>query len=238
MNLVLLPGLDGTGIMFGPLLREFGDGYQLQTVSYPQDPALGYAELTALVRSQLPKEDLWLLGESFSGPIALTIASERPVGLRGVILCATFVKNPSPIFPTFLAFLVRAPLFSVWPVSAKLNLLTTMRPTDQIAELIRKVKGATTGRVLAARTREALRVNVAKNLEECAFPIMYLGGSRDIVVPRSNLEYVVSLRPDILVRTLSTSHLVLQEAPSRAADEIKAFMESTRQADVVAERHV
>lgn len=227
LNLVLLPGLDGTGIMFRSLLREFGDEYHLHTVSYPQDPALGYAELTALVRSQLPKEEFWLLGESFSGPVALKIASERPVGLRGIILCATFVKNPSPIFPTILAFLVITPLFILWPVSAKLNLLTTMRPNDQIADLMSEVKSATTGRVLAARTREALRVNVVKNLKECSCPLMYLGGSRDIVVPRSNLEYIVSIRPDIQVKSLPTSHLVLQEAPSRAAEDIKAFMKGT-----------
>lgn len=224
LNLVLLPGLDGTGILFGPLLRALGNEYRLQTISYPQDPRLGYRELTALVRSQLPKEDFWLLGESFSGPIALKIASEKPAGLRGIILCATFVRNPSPIFPAFLAFLAIAPLFMVWPVSAKLNVLTSMRPSDEIAGLMREVKKLTAPRVLAARTREALRVNVVGELERCPYPLMYLGGRRDLVVPRSNHELIASVRPDIRTTWLSTSHLVLQEAPREAATAIKAFM--------------
>ena len=36
-----------------------------------------------------------LLGESFSGPIAAAIAAPPP-GLRGLILCATFLRNPRP----------------------------------------------------------------------------------------------------------------------------------------------
>ena len=37
-----------------------------------------------------------LLGESFSGPIAAAIAAAPPPGLRGLILCATFLRNPRP----------------------------------------------------------------------------------------------------------------------------------------------
>ena len=224
LTLVLLPGLDGTGIMFRPLLRELGRECVPRVIGYPQDAGLGYPELTDLVRTQLPDGDFCLLGESFSGPIALRIASEKPAGLRGVILCATFVRNPSPIFPAALAFLITAPLFMAWPVSAKLNVLTGMSPSDEIRLLMMEVKKATKSPVQASRTREALRANVVRELAECSYPLLYLCGLRDIVVPRRNLQHILSLRPDTQAKYLPTSHLVLQEAPREAAALIRAFM--------------
>ena len=45
-TLVLLPGMDGTGALFTPLLREFSSSaVKPQVVSYPPDRPLGYAEL-------------------------------------------------------------------------------------------------------------------------------------------------------------------------------------------------
>ena len=47
--------------------------------------------------SALPKSGSFVvLGESFSGPIAIRIAARAPPGLVGVILCGTFAKNPYP----------------------------------------------------------------------------------------------------------------------------------------------
>lgn len=224
LTLVLLPGLDGTGILFEPLVRELGDACASRIVSYPQDPELGYRELTGLVRDQLPEGDFFLLGESFSGPVALRLAGEKPRGLRGVILCATFIRNPSPVFPAFLAFLVRSPLFMAWPMSTKLNVLTSGGPSGEIRELMRRVRQRTNRAVLASRTREALRVDVEKELGGCAYPLLYLAGARDVVVPKRNLHVILSVRPDVRTETLATSHLVLQETPREAAALIEAFM--------------
>ena len=44
-TIVLLPGLDGTGRMFGPFVERCPRGWDTQIVSYPRDPHLGYAEL-------------------------------------------------------------------------------------------------------------------------------------------------------------------------------------------------
>ena len=96
-SLVLLPGMDGTGDMFRPLLDAFGGTLSSVVVSYPSTEPLRYSELVALARESLPTNGPYvLLGESFSGPIAVTLAAEHPDGLTGLILCASFVSNPIP----------------------------------------------------------------------------------------------------------------------------------------------
>src|SRR5580698_7334133 len=106
--LVLLPGLDGTGKLFAEFLKALDLGVSANVVPYPPDIPLGYDELEPLVRSALPTRGRFvLLGESFSGPLAIRIAALRPPALVGLILCVTFASNPYP----YLAWVRRLAAF-------------------------------------------------------------------------------------------------------------------------------
>jgi len=97
-TLILLPGLDGTGILFGQFVEAIGSNADTRVIAYPVDQPLGYAELEAFVREALPRDRPYVvLGESFSGPIAIRLAADPPAGLAGVVLCVTFAKNPYPL---------------------------------------------------------------------------------------------------------------------------------------------
>jgi len=225
-SLVMMPGLDGTGIMFRPILRELKGGLDPVVISYDQEEECSYQALADKVARTLPKNDFFMLGESFSGPIALMVASRKPKGLKGIILCASFITNPSAMFPSFLSFVVRAPLFHVWPVSLKAGVLTGGRANGQIQRLMREARGKAKNKALASRTREALRVNVAEQLKQCPYPILYLKGARDLVVRGHNLRKIKKIREDVSDVTLDTSHFVLQEAPRASAKEILKFIKA------------
>jgi pimeloyl-ACP methyl ester carboxylesterase len=97
-TLVLLPGLDGTGELFAPFVEAL-TGIDVRVIAYPADRAMTYAEHEAFVRDKLPRdEDYFLLAESFSGPIGISIAASTPPRLRGLILCCSFASNPLPRF--------------------------------------------------------------------------------------------------------------------------------------------
>jgi hypothetical protein len=55
-TLVLLPGLDGTGLLFRAFVEALSPHVETQVVTYPVDQRLGYAELDALVRAALPTD--------------------------------------------------------------------------------------------------------------------------------------------------------------------------------------
>lgn len=85
--LVLLPGLDGTGLLFQPLIEMLPSNIKPIVVSYPPDKLLGYNELLPIVLKCLPTDKSFIvLGESFSGPLALRVASTRPDNLEGLVL--------------------------------------------------------------------------------------------------------------------------------------------------------
>jgi pimeloyl-ACP methyl ester carboxylesterase len=96
-QLIVLPGLDGTGSRLTAFLREMQRAVPTRIIGYPPGQPMGYAELESLVRQLLPQDERYvLLAESFSGPIAIRMAADPPPGLAGLILCGTFAKNPFP----------------------------------------------------------------------------------------------------------------------------------------------
>jgi hypothetical protein len=102
--LVVLPGLDGTATLHTEFVTSVGPAFDsVAVIPYPSDKALGYAALESLVRAQLPPATPFvLLGESFSGPIALSIAANPPPNLVGLILSTTFAKAPFLCFRPWL----------------------------------------------------------------------------------------------------------------------------------------
>src|ERR1700747_688914 len=106
ITLALLPGMDGTGVFFDDFVTALGSEFKPVVVAYPNAPSLGYSELETLARAALPRDEPFLLlGESFSGPIAISVAASNSRGLLGLILCCTFARNPHPLLPLVCATL-------------------------------------------------------------------------------------------------------------------------------------
>jgi pimeloyl-ACP methyl ester carboxylesterase len=85
ISLILLPGLDGTGLLFQPLVAALPEMIKSIVVGYPGDQPLNYEQLLPQVMDALPRSDPFIiLGESFSGPLAMMAAAKRPDGRRAL----------------------------------------------------------------------------------------------------------------------------------------------------------
>jgi pimeloyl-[acyl-carrier protein] methyl ester esterase len=74
LRAILLPGLDGTGRLFDPLLKELPADLRAEVISYPTDAILDYAALEQFVEAALPRRDPFIIvAESFSGPLAIRL---------------------------------------------------------------------------------------------------------------------------------------------------------------------
>lgn len=227
MQLVLLPGLDGTGLLFDPLLRELRLEWSTQVISYPSDQRLGYDELLLRVREQLPRDQPFvLLGESFSGPLAIRLAAELQANLRGLILVATFVRKPVRWLPRQLGPFIPAFAFRLFPLWAQLRVLTSGESTPELRRLFRESLAQVKPAVLAHRVSEVFRVDVADEFQQIQIPILAIAARHDHTVPAHNLRLLQRLRSDLRVEMIETDHLVLQVKPERAAEAIRRFLDS------------
>lgn len=226
--LVLLPGLDGTGLLFANFAASLGPDVKIIVVSYPTDAAVGYSALEPIARSFLPKDQpFFLLGESFSGPIAISIAASRPSGLLGLVLCCSFARSPRPSLAVFRPLLAVAPV-AVLPLALLsffvLGRFSSPALRRSLAESLAQVSPS----VLRARARAALSVDVSALLARVGVPVLYLRALEDRVVPESASQSVVAFAPTTKVVEFPAPHFLLQVAPSQAAATVREFMGSAR----------
>jgi pimeloyl-[acyl-carrier protein] methyl ester esterase len=226
-RLVLLPGMDGTGLLFDPLVEVLPRTLEPVIVSYPPNELLGYGELLDIVDRALPQDTPFvLLGESFSGPLALMAAAARPRGLVAVVLCASFARSPMPWFPRALHALLRSPVFDLTPSLARSAVLLGPNATPRVRALLRQALGLVESRVIAARARAILGVDVTRELAACPVPILYLRAAADRLVSVGSWRLVAACRPDAREVVLPGPHLLLQTHPVEAVAAIERFLAS------------
>jgi len=221
-TLVLLPGMDGTGDLFSSFISTF-DG-PVQVVRYPLDVALDYAELTAFVRAALPQDaPCFILGESFSGPIAIALAAAAPANLRGIILCCTFASNPRPALAwlrAFIAFLPARP-----PLLGLEFALCGRFANPSLRAALAAGLSQVSPQALRARLASVLKVNVLEQLRSVRVPVLYLRATEDRVVPLAAMKAVVANATDVRVREFAAPHFLLQVMPHETARAVKEFMD-------------
>ncbi len=222
---VLLPGLDGTGRLFAPFVTEAAGALDLVTLSYPADRFLSYAALEEYVAVRLPRGRPYaLLGESFSGPLALRLGARRPAGLKAVILAASFHHRPAARAIAALRLLALAFFRLPLPAHAVRLLLAGPDAPDALVAEVQAGTAAVKASVMAARAAEALRADASGEVRSCPVPLLFLWGRDDRLLRSAIPIEIRALSPRAVIRTLPAPHLVLQRAPREALAEILGFL--------------
>ncbi|MEL6666672.1 MAG: alpha/beta hydrolase [Pseudomonadota bacterium] len=230
MDVIILPGLDGTGDMLADFAAHLGEVHNVHVVSYPKNEALNYDNLSKLVSADLPTDTPYcLLAESFSGPIATRLAAEKPRGLQAVVFAASFVKKPS-YFPTaFASFANLTPANS--PTLLKLATPITFGKwsTKELNALLVKSVRAVSSRVLAYRIREAMGADELWRFTGLDVPMLYIRPSHDRLVSSSAAKEMNRLNPALCVVDVEGPHFILQAKPAECSAIVADFLDSTLQ---------
>jgi pimeloyl-[acyl-carrier protein] methyl ester esterase len=211
----LLPGLDGSGDLFGPLLEHLPDS--VRVVSYPLETATWEDFVSAALEQIDTEAPFVLFAESASGLIALRLLAERGDQCRGFVACATFLTNPAPLRTAMAAIPGLVRLLGAPPAWAIRTLLLTRQADQGLTEEV--------GRVLARVPPETVvaRLHLVRALEledyTFGFPHVYVRGERDRIVSRRSEEEWLSHVRGSSDRAVSAPgpHLLAQEEPALVA---------------------
>lgn len=224
-SLILLPGLDGTGKLLSAFVRTLSADVDTRIIGYPTDIPLGYEALEERVRTSLPQSHPFvLLGESFSGPIAVRIAATPPANLIGVILCGSFVKSPFPLlsWAAPLSFLVPVKSLPRWFRALFMWGSDIARTPRQKERGMASVASAVIRRRIAA----LLTVDATRSLSQIRIPVLVLHATRDRVVPYSATQWLSEHLPQAQFAPIDGPHLLLQSRPLECAEIILRFVRS------------
>ena len=225
MSLVLLPGLEGTGDLFEPLISNLADWINPIVISYPRDKHYSHQALKTRALKVLPTDtDYVILGESYAGPLAVLVAATKPAGLKGVILCASFVKKPFRLIPSWFSLLSVGPIYSLWPATIRLRGVFGSGKHKQVVTMALKAIRSVRPGVIAERVKAILTVNVEKELMQTDVPMLYLVGTKDYLIRRHNVAGIKKIKNDLMVAEINTQHFILQLEPEKSAREIEKFL--------------
>lgn len=223
--MMLLPGMHGTGDLFGPFVNAAPASFAPVAIELP--PMGAYDELALALEPRLPRDGRCVLvAESFSGPLAIRLADRHPDRVSALVLCNSFAAAPRPgvlrYLPWSLLFSVEPPAFVVRHV-----LVGEDAPSALVAA-VRRAVSSTSVSVMTERVRAVLSVDDAATLRNLRQPVLDLRGTDDRLVPTRAADLVRSTRPDAVREDIPGPHLLLQARPAEAWRVIAAFCGRTR----------
>ncbi len=202
---VLLPGLDGSGQFFAPFLETLPSFVHPQIISYPFDGCADYDQVLDFVQPLLPTDrDYFIIAESFSGPAALQIGLQRPKGLKGIVLAASFCSTPLSQGQQMLALnslnLLRFPI-----PSAVFNRVLCNGQDPDLARQINEVVRQLSSEVLIGRVKAAVQIDITDQLGQLELPILAVVAENDRLLGRH--------APELVARHVKMAEIVFCEGP-------------------------
>ncbi len=216
LTLVLLPGMDGTGRLFAPLLEQLGGAVRTQVMAYDNTRGASYEALVDRVRRNLPRNGCVLLAESFAGPVAWQLAVDPPPGLKGVIFAASFIEPPRPRLLRIahrlgLGRLARAPWPGVWVRALLLGRDAPRALIETFTSVLRSVPPS----VLEARLKNIATLDSVST--RAVLPCVYIRAGADRLVPPSSLAVFRRMSDKLSVHEVEGPHFILQANPDACA---------------------
>lgn len=223
-RLVLLPGLDGIGKRFVRFVAALGTTAEVAIIRYPVDRALGYAELEAHVRAALPCGARFvLLGESFSGPLAIRIAADPPPGLAAVVLCSSFARFPLRVPGWAVPIVARAPVKTL-PRWLRALLQWGSLDPRRAPPAHERSMAAVSREVIRHRIAELLRIDARARLGDVRMPVLVMSGRRDWLLAGGSARALARAVPHGRWVEIEGPHALLQSRPEACAEAVLQFM--------------
>lgn len=224
-TVVLLPGLDGTGLLLEDFKTALEHFCAVKLITYPTRDPLSYDQLLPLIKAELPAGDFIAVGESFSGPLALRLALDAPPGLRGIVLGASFARLDLPLKSVLAGLAAFVPAHRIPGQVLAFALLGRSATPERRSRLAAALSGVS-AEVLAARVKSALDVDLMSDMRRLALPLLYLKASADRLIPSSAARSMAAAAPGMTIQEIAAPHFLFQTAPEACAQAIRRFSEA------------
>ena len=233
IHLVLMPGIDGTGIFFRPLLGALPHDTPSSVITYPADETLSLAEYAGFVRGQLPGNDVVLVAESFSGLVALMLLHDLPGNVKGVVFSATFAE---PLHHLLISTAVLIPglpsLIKRLPPPLLSHYLFAPCADRVLEHLLREVLPRLSPGAIKNRAGLIARGYPFPE-ERFSIPVLYLQASGDRVVPQKAARWFARHFNEFELARFDAPHCLLQTRPGECADRIVRYVDRITRGNTV-----
>lgn len=219
MKLVLLPGMDGTGELFNPLLEHLNN--DAMVLRLPASGDQSYDKIAASLQPRLPNQQYILLAESFSSGLVRHLIERKDDHLLGVVFVSGFVSAPNK-------FLLR--LAKSMPLHALINLpgfstickrfLLGQEASDESILAFKNVIKSVPQNVLQERLSTMLNMPTDLSFKS-NIPCVCIVPTEDKLVQSGKSKELVNTYQRAAISPISGPHFILQANPALAAKSVQ-----------------
>ena len=205
--LVLVPGIDGTGLLFYRQLPLLERRYAITTVRL-RDEARAMDDLVADLHHSVQSASdgpVTLLGESFGGALALSYALAYPDRVGRLVILNSFAHFGSPARLWLGYHLLRATPWGMMRLIRQLNgrrMHSPQTDPDEIRRFLQLMQ-STTREGYLSRLQILRDYDIREQLTAIQAPVLFLAADRDVLVPSvDQAKLMTSLAPRATLRVL------------------------------------
>ncbi|GFE82907.1 hypothetical protein GCM10011487_49070 [Steroidobacter agaridevorans] len=222
-----MPGFDGTGALFGPLIAALSPHHRPTVIRYRDERT--FDDYIDTASAALPDQgEAILIAESFSGPITLGLMARHPDKIRCAVLCATFIESPFHVLTKLARFVPPAVFGLNLGHRAMLNRFCVDDRCDpalmnQALAVIKSMPVA----AVAARLNVLADLQVRALCRNIRTPMLILRATGDRLVSPSRYRQLIDELPGAVVKDVEGPHLLLQSRPRACAQLIDEFVSAS-----------
>jgi 3-oxoadipate enol-lactonase len=207
-HLVLVPGIDGTGLLFYRQIPTLSRSFEITTTRH-RDEARTMDDLVddldRAIAEANPRGKVTLLGESFGGALTLTYALARPERVERIVILNSFAHFGSQARLWLGYHLLRATPWGMMRIIRQLNAHRMHSPKTEREEIRRfhDLMRASTREGYLSRMRMLRDYDVRDRLPSLRMPALFLAADRDTLIPSVEQAKLMSeLSPIATMRVL------------------------------------
>ncbi|MGO2129445.1 MAG: alpha/beta fold hydrolase [Pseudoalteromonas prydzensis] len=215
MKTILLPGLDGTGLLFAKLTENFPECLETEVISYESLEGITYAEQGAELAKRFEDTDIYIVAESYSGRVAYEIYKLLGSRVKGIVFLASFISAPCLL--SKLAGLLPVSFLSVNFLSNKLLYLfgfSLMGGQTLVYPVFASLQTANKRKL---KLRLCNIAGLSKQQQVLACPVIYIRPSRDLLISASAVKYLASMCSSFSQVEIEGGHFIAQSNPVACA---------------------
>ena len=219
----MLPGLDGTGLMFEPFLQQHDSDYEwcIEVLFSGQDKSMD--DQVNHIESHYHGQSIYLLAESYSGRIAYELLIRKKLTVKAVIFVASFVSRPS-LLTWFSPLIPFSWIKKGWfPKRWVTRLLFDAADRRDLLDVLLKSIGSVDNLTLHARLNQLKRMQRPETT--VATPCLYLKPQKDRWVAERCVQEVTYLFEDCELVQIAGTYFLLQTNPRACQQAIFSFLQ-------------
>ncbi len=218
-TLVLLPGLDGTGILFNNLVDQLEEKFQIVRISYPPSTDHSLDDLAEIVKNKIedPHKTL-LLAESFSGLVALTLLEKWSIYPKGIIFGMCFVDPPCKALLRLVSKFQcrRIPWAYVPNFMYRKFCLGNSATREQIKNLKQVLSEVSPG-VFLHRLRLIETFRISEKTKKFNIPCLYVQATNDRLVSSKSAGWFAKNFSPFSLKQIAGPHFLFQSKAKQGA---------------------